>query len=90
MHKYLGFPDVKSVYVAAEKPQGKEIAYIGQHDTTVSGSRSIPAYALYNHIAEQLQENRTDLYAKNVRFFEKLLTNRRKSSIIKRKFFKRM
>jgi histidine decarboxylase len=76
LHKYVGFPDVKSVFVATKKPLGKTIAYIGQHDTTVSGSRSIPAYALYNHIAEQLQENRTDLYAKNVRFFEKLLTER--------------
>jgi glutamate/tyrosine decarboxylase-like PLP-dependent enzyme len=73
MHKYLGFPDVKSVYVAVEKPQGKEIAYIGQHDTTVSGSRSIPAYALYNHIVEHSQEKQTDAYVKNVRFFEELL-----------------
>lgn len=73
MHKYLGFPDVKSVYVAVEKPRGKEIAYIGQHDTTVSGSRSIPAYALYNHIVEHSQEKQTDKYVKNVRFFEELL-----------------
>lgn len=76
LHKYVGFPDVKSVFVATKKPQGKTIAYIGQHDTTVSGSRSIPAYALYNHIAEQLQEARTHLYAQNVQFFETLLKER--------------
>ena len=73
MHKYLGFPDVKSVYVAVEKPHGKEIAYIGQRDTTVSGSRSIPAYALYNHIVEHSREQQTDTYVKNIRFFEELL-----------------
>ena len=77
LHKYVGFPDVKSVFVATKKPQGKTIAYIGQRDTTVSGSRSIPAYALYNHIAEQLQEPREDLYQKNIRFFENLLTERK-------------
>lgn len=76
LHKYVGFPDVKSVLVATEKPHGKNIAYIGQHDTTVSGSRCIPAYALYNHVAEQLRLENTDLYEKNIRFFEGLLTAR--------------
>ena len=73
LHKYVGFPDVKSVFVAVEKPQGKEIAYIGQHDTTVSGSRSIPAYALYNHLCEQLREKDTEQYARCVSRFERLL-----------------
>jgi len=73
LHKYVGFPDVKSVFVATEKPLGKSVAYIGQHDTAVSGSRSIPAYALYNHVREHLQEPRTDLYQTNILFFEKLL-----------------
>ncbi|MBQ3220788.1 MAG: hypothetical protein IJB34_02350 [Clostridia bacterium] len=74
LHKYVGFPDVKSVFVATEKPRGKEIAYIGQHDTTVSGSRSIPAYALYNHLREQLRETDTEQYSRAVKRFEKLLT----------------
>ena len=73
LHKYVGFPDVHSVFVATAKPRGRTVAYIGQQDTTVSGSRSIPAYALYNHIAEQLSEKRTDLYKTNVLFFENLL-----------------
>lgn len=73
LHKYVGFPDVKSVFVATEKPRGRTVAYIGQHDTTVSGSRSIPAFALYNHVVEQLREKRTDLYKTNVLRFEALL-----------------
>lgn len=76
LHKYVGFPDVKSVFVATEKPHGKKIAYIGQHDTTVSGSRSIPAYALYNHVREQLSEKDNTLYAKNITYFEDLLKER--------------
>ena len=73
LHKYVGFPDVKSVFVATHKPMGQKIAYIGQRDTTVSGSRSIPAYALFNHVQEQLNEQDVTLYAKNIRIFSKLL-----------------
>ncbi|MBQ8230039.1 MAG: hypothetical protein IJZ32_05045 [Clostridia bacterium] len=73
LHKYVGFPDVHSVFVAVEKPDGQEIAYIGQHDTTVSGSRSFPAFALYNHIREQLNEPQTDLYSRNIEYFETAL-----------------
>ena len=73
LHKYVGFPDVKSVFVATHKPIGQKIAYIGQTDTTVSGSRSIPAYALYNHVYEQLHEKDAGLYVQNVRLFASLL-----------------
>ncbi len=73
LHKYVGFPDVKSVFVATQKPRGRKIAYIGQHDTTVSGSRCIPAFALYNHVLEQTNESDPLLYKKNVDFFENLL-----------------
>ncbi len=73
LHKYVGFPDVKSVFVAKEKPKGKNVAYIGQNDTTVSGSRSIPAYALYNHIVEHLAVKDLELYERNVLLFEGML-----------------
>ena len=73
MHKYLGFPDVRSVFVATEKPVSQTVAYIGQRDTTVSGSRSIPAYALFNHIIEQEQGQNPLSYEKNILFFEELL-----------------
>ena len=73
LHKYVGFPDVHSVFVATEKPSGRSVAYIGQNDTTVSGSRSIPAFALYNHIVEQLKEPQTDLYKRNILWFETML-----------------
>ncbi len=76
LHKYLGFPDVHSAFVAVEKPYGEKIAYIGQRDTTVSGSRSIPAYALLNHVTERLARNDADEYVKNIRFFERLLIER--------------
>ena len=73
MHKYLGFPDVHSVFVATDHPWVSTVDYIGQHDTTVSGSRSIPAFALYNHLKEQLGEKDTGAYFRNVTFFEKAL-----------------
>ncbi len=73
LHKYLGFPDVHSVFVSTQKPCSPKVAYIGQHDTTVSGSRSIPAFALYNHIKEQLNDRPKNEYLENVRFFEQSL-----------------
>ena len=73
LHKYVGFPDVKSVFVAVEKPRGRSVAYIGQNDTTVSGSRSIPAFALYQHVLEHLNERETNVYCKNITYFEGLL-----------------
>ena len=76
MHKYLGFPDVRSVFVATEKPACQTVAYIGQHDTTVSGSRSIPAYALFNHLLEQEQNQDPSAYEKNILIFEGLLTEK--------------
>lgn len=77
LHKYVGFPDVHSVFVSTHKPHSRSIAYIGQHDTTVSGSRSIPAFALYNHIQEQLMETPKNEYVKNVNYFETLLQKER-------------
>lgn len=76
LHKYLGFPAVKSVFVATQKPNGQKISYIGQHDTTISGSRSVSGYALYNHILEQYGNPDPQLYSKNIRLLEKLLTEK--------------
>jgi len=74
LHKYVGFPDVHSVFVSTHKPCSSAIAYIGQHDTTVTGSRSIPAFALYNHIKEQLFHCPKNEYIQNVQYFENLLS----------------
>lgn len=76
LHKYLGFPDVHSVFVSTEAPYGEKIEYIGQRDTTVSGSRSIPSYALYNHVLEQLNETDPLRYSRNVHLFSEMLTKR--------------
>ncbi len=73
LHKYIGFPDVHSVFISTQKPSSHKVAYIGQHDTTVSGSRSIPAFALYNHIQEQLEDRPKTEYVENIEFFERLL-----------------
>ena len=77
LHKYVGFPDVKSVIVAKKKPRGEHVAYIGQSDTTVSGSRSLPAYALLSHLHEVLTMRPADEYEKNILFFEGLLEDRK-------------
>ncbi len=74
LHKYIGFPDVKSVFVSVREPTGEAIEYIGQHDTTVSGSRSVCAYALYNHINEQLSIKDENSYIRNVELFENILS----------------
>ena len=55
------------------KPNGTDIEYIGQKDTTVTGSRSIPAFALYNHLTERLFDVPPYEYVKNINFFENLL-----------------
>ena len=73
LHKYIGFKDVKSVFVSVCKPNGTDIEYIGQKDTTVTGSRSIPAFALYNHLKERLFNVAPYEYVKNINFFENLL-----------------
>ena len=76
LHKYLGFPAVKSVFVATQKPNGQRISYIGQHDTTVSGSRSVSGYALYNHIVEQYANPDAGAYSRNIKLLEGLLTEK--------------
>lgn len=73
LHKYLGFPAVKSVFVSTQKPNGQKISYIGQHDTTISGSRSVSGYALYNHILEQYGNPDASLYSRNIDLLEALL-----------------
>ena len=75
MHKYIGFPDVKSVFVATARPVFPKVDYIGQHDTTVSGSRSIPAFALLNHVTERLAVADENEYYRNVSVFYQLLTD---------------
>ena len=76
LHKYLGFPAVKSVFVATQKPNGQKISYIGQHDTTVSGSRSVSGYALHNHILEQYANPNEGAYSRNINILEGLLTEK--------------
>ncbi len=77
LHKYLGFPAVKSVFVATQKPNGQKISYIGQHDTTVSGSRSVSGYALYNHILEQYENPDEGAYSRNINLLESMLSERK-------------
>ena len=77
LHKYIGFLEVKSVIVSLEIPKGEYIPYIGQTDTTVSGSRSMPSYTLYNHLTERLTMADEGAYMKNVIFFENLLKERK-------------
>ena len=75
-HKYLGFPEVKSLFLAQKKPEGRYIPYIGHTDTTTAGSRAIPPFALYNHVRERLTLQAKDAYKKNITYFEALLNEK--------------
>lgn len=75
-HKYIGFPEVRSLFLATKKPLGKYIPYIGHTDTTTSGSRAIPPFALYNHVKERLEMQEPDSYSKNIKLFASMLKAR--------------
>lgn len=73
LHKFFGVPTINSVVISKDKAYGKEISYIGQRDTTVSGSRTFPVFSAYQRIREILERSPMDYYIRNVRIFEKLL-----------------
>ena len=72
-HKFFGVPDINSVLLSYEKPSGLNIAYLRQHDTTLSGSRTFSIFSAYQRIKEVLERSPVDLYRKNILAFETLV-----------------
>lgn len=73
LHKYIGYPVVKSVVISAKKPEGKYIDYICQQDNTVAGSRDIPAFSLRQQVIEMLYDSDPKEYIQNIDFFIEML-----------------
>lgn len=65
-HKFFGMPGINSIVIAKEKASGKEIDYLGQTDTTISGSRTFPVFSAYQRIREMLERSPEDYYCANV------------------------
>jgi len=77
LHKYIGYPVVKSVLISAKRPDGKFIDYIAQQDNTVAGSRDIPAFSLRQQVIEMLHYSDSKEYIQNIDIFTKILKNAR-------------
>ena len=73
VHKYIGYPVVKSVLISTRNPSGKFIDYIGQEDNTVAGSRDIPAFSLRQQIIEILHYSEPKEYIRNIDFFIEII-----------------
>lgn len=74
LHKYIGIPVVKSVLLSVEKPQETEVVdYIGQKDSTTSGSRDLFPFSMLQQAKEILTKSNSDDYRRNIVIFQKLL-----------------
>jgi len=76
LHKYLGVPYVKGVFLALQKPVMEFIPYIGMTDSTTAGSRDIMPFSVRQQIYEVLYLSDENEYNKNILFFENLLVQR--------------
>lgn len=73
LHKFFGVPAINSVLLCKDKADGLEIDYLGQRDTTVSGSRSFPLFSATQRVKEILERSPEDTYCKNPQYFESRL-----------------
>lgn len=72
-HKFFGVPNINSIVLSDSKTNGQKISYLGQHDTTVSGSRSFAIFSAYQRLKEVLERSPSDYYRKNIQVFLSLL-----------------
>lgn len=73
LHKYIGMPSVRSILLAFEKPLCNSVEYIGQTDTTTSGSRCILPFTTRQQLYDILMFSKENEYSDKVSFFESLL-----------------
>lgn len=72
-HKYLGITAVNSVIISRNKGLGNVVSYIGQTDTTTSGSRSFNPFSTLQKLREIFYRSNPDDYSKNTIYFEDIL-----------------
>ena len=72
-HKFFGIPNINSIVLSDSKADGQKISYLGQHDTTISGSRSFAIFSAYHRIKEVLQRSPENYYCKNIQVFKSIL-----------------
>jgi histidine decarboxylase len=72
LHKYIGVPFVKSVLLATSKPVAQTVDYIGQVDSTTSGSRDIMPFSMWQQVFETLMMTPPGEYIRNINLFVKL------------------
>lgn len=75
MHKYLGVPRTNGVLLVKENIKDNYIDYIGQNDTTLSGSRDFLAFSTYQIINEMFNRCDKFAYINNIIYFTNLLKN---------------
>lgn len=73
LHKYLGLHECKGVVIAKRENINKYIDYIGQNDTTLSGSRDFPPFSTLQKVKESLERQDKNAYSDNINYFTKLL-----------------
>lgn len=73
LHKYIGYPMAKGVVISVEPPKGQFIDFIGQRDSTLTGSRNLPAFSLRQQVTEVLLHSQPGAYIANVTQFAHLL-----------------
>lgn len=77
LHKYIGLPCVGGVVISLRREKKKVVDYIGQEDSTLSGSRSIPPFSACQRVKEILTLTPPDAYVKNVGYFRSALESRK-------------
>ena len=75
MHKYLGVSRTNGVLLLKETIKDNFIDYIGQNDTTLSGSRDILAFSTYQIVNEMFNRCDKFAYINNIIYFTNLLKN---------------
>ena len=75
MHKYLGVSRTNGVLLLKENIKDNFIDYIGQNDTTLSGSRDFLAFSTYQIVNEMFNRCDKFAYINNIIYFTNLLKN---------------
>lgn len=74
LHKYVGVPTVKSVLLCTKGGTfGQHVDYIGQTDSTTSGSRDIMPFSTRQQVIDIFEHSKPEDYKTNVDFFENCL-----------------
>lgn len=77
LHKYLGVPTVKSVLLSTGGTSfGNHVDYIGQTDSTTSGSRDIMPFSTRQQVIDVLHHSDPEDYRKNINFFIECLESK--------------